>query len=117
MTLLEKQQTFVLLIGRLIDYCYREKGWKLTFGEAYRTPEQAALNAKTGKGISNSLHIQRLAVDFNLFKDGWCTKSEDFKELGEYWESLSTPEAQCCWGGRFSKPDGNHFSILHNGVK
>jgi len=116
MTLLEKQQTFVILIGRLIDYCYRENGWKLTFGETYRTPEQSALNAKTGKGIANSLHTQRLAVDFNLFKDGTlCKLSEDFKELGEYWENLSTPEAKCCWGGRFK--DGNHFSIEHNGIK
>lgn len=113
-----KQQTFTLLIGRLIDYCYREKGWKMTFGEAYRTPEQAAINAKKGIGIANSLHTQRLAIDMNLFKDGkLCMNSEDFKELGEYWEGLSTPDAICTWGGRFSKPDGNHFSITHNGIK
>lgn len=117
-SLVEKQQTFVLLVGRLIDYCYREKGWKLTWGEAYRTPEQAALNAKKGIGIAKSLHTERLAVDLNLFKEGkLCTRSEDFKELGEYWESLSTPDAVCTWGGRFSKPDGNHFSITNNGIK
>ena len=55
MTLLEQQQCFTRNVGLLIGYAY-EHGYALTFGEAYRTPEQAALNAKSGKGITNSLH-------------------------------------------------------------
>ncbi|HAO1973206.1 TPA: M15 family peptidase, partial [Escherichia coli] len=31
---------------------------------------------------------------------------------GEYWESIGGT-----WGGRFSRADGNHFSLEHNGVK
>ncbi|STQ72508.1 MULTISPECIES: M15 family metallopeptidase [Hafnia] len=113
MTLSEKQQLFVLLIAQLITWA-NDKGYRLTFGEAYRTPEQAKLNAKSGAGIANSLHTQRLAVDFNLFINGeWQTKSEAFLPLGEYWESLGGS-----WGGRFkSRPDGNHFSLEHNGVR
>ncbi|CFV23095.1 phage-like protein [Yersinia enterocolitica] len=113
MTLSEKQQLFTQLIAQLISWA-GERGYRLTFGEAYRTPEQAKLNAKAGTGISNSLHTSRLAVDFNLFINGvYQTKSEAFLPLGEYWESLGGT-----WGGRFkSNPDGNHFSLEHNGVR
>lgn len=113
MTLSEKQQLFVSLIAQLITWT-NDKGYRLTFGEAYRTPEQAKLNAKSGAGIANSLHTQRLAVDFNLFVNGeYKTKTEDYLPLGEYWESLGG-----AWGGRFkSRPDGNHFSLEHNGVR
>ncbi|MEG0056775.1 M15 family metallopeptidase [Hafnia sp.] len=113
MTLSEKQQLFVSLIAQLIMWA-NDKGYRLTFGEAYRAPEQAKLNAKSGAGIANSLHTQRLAVDFNLFVNGeYKTKTEDYLPLGEYWESLGG-----AWGGRFkSRPDGNHFSLEHNGVR
>lgn len=111
-TLRQKQSRFAKLIGILIAWSY-QNGYELTLGEAWRTPEQAALNAKTGKGISNSLHIDRLAMDFNLFRNGkWLTKTEDFSPLGEFWESLAP---DCTWGGRFG--DGNHFSITHGGRK
>ncbi|MDT2035562.1 M15 family metallopeptidase [Providencia rettgeri] len=110
MTLSEKQALFTVMIAKLICWA-DEHGYRLTFGEAYRTPEQAAANAKSGKGIKNSLHTQRLAVDFNLFKNGvWLTKSTDHQPLGEYWESIGGT-----WGGRFN--DGNHYSLEHNGVK
>jgi len=69
MTLSEKQQQFTRMIGTLIVWA-ESNGYGLTFGEAYRTPEQARLNAQSGKGIANSLHTQRLAVDFNLFING-----------------------------------------------
>ncbi|MCA6222744.1 M15 family metallopeptidase [Photorhabdus antumapuensis] len=112
MTLSEKQQLFTVLIAQLILWA-GERGYRLTLGEAYRTPEQAKLNAQTGKGIANSLHIQRLAIDLNLFIRGeYQTNSHAYLPLGEYWESLGGT-----WGGRFSRPDGNHFSLAHNGVK
>ena len=113
MTLSEKQQLFTRLIAQLILWA-DEKGYRLTFGEAYRTPEQAALNAKKGSGISNSLHTKRLAVDLNLFINGrYQTDSAAYLPLGEYWESLGGS-----WGGRFkSRPDGNHFSLEHEGVR
>lgn len=115
LTLGEKQRLFCQLVGRLIDWAYAN-GFELTFGEAYRTPEQAALNAQKGSGIANSLHTQRLAVDLNLFRDGiYLTDSASYKPLGNFWKSL---DPDCCWGGDFvSRPDGNHFSITYNGVK
>ncbi len=112
MTLSEKQQLFTKLIAQLILWA-DEKGYRLTFGEAYRTPEQAALNAKKGSGIRNSLHTKRLAVDLNLFINGqYQTNSAAYLPLGEYWESIGGS-----WGGRFrDRPDGNHFSLEHEGV-
>jgi len=69
MILGDQQRRFLPFVARLIDYAYSQ-GFELTAGELYRTPEQAALNAKSGAGIAHSLHTQRLAVDLQLFKDG-----------------------------------------------
>ncbi len=51
MTLSEKQQLFAVLVAQLILWV-DERGYRLTLGEAYRTPEQAKLNAQIGKGIA-----------------------------------------------------------------
>ena len=113
MTLGQKQRLFVRNIALLIQYAYGE-GYELTFAEAYRTPEQAALNAKKGTGISNSLHISRLAIDLNLFKDRrYLTKSSDHAPLGAFWKSVHKDNR---WGGDFSRPDGNHYSMSYRGI-
>lgn len=112
MKLSEKQQLFTKLVAQLILKAY-DLGYRITLGEAYRPPETAKQYAVEGRGISNSLHTVRLALDLNLFRNGsYLTKTEDYLELGEYWESLGGS-----WGGRFSKPDGNHFSLAHDGVR
>ena len=114
MTLGQQQRRFPPLVAKLIEFAYLQ-GFELTFGECYRTPEQAAMNAASGAGISNSLHILRLAIDVNLFKDGVYLKdSDDYKPLGDYWCSL---DPDCAWGGVFTRRDGNHFSLTWNGVK
>ena len=110
MTLGQKQRKFTRMVADLIVFAY-DSGYELTFGEAWRTPEQAALNAKSGNGISNSLHGDRLALDLNLFKNGvFLTTTEDHRPLGEFWESIGGT-----WGGRFN--DGNHYSLEHEGRK
>lgn len=115
MTLGEKQRLFARLVGQLLTWAYKS-GFELTFGEALRTDAQAAANAKSGAGISNSLHKIRLAIDLNLFVAGiYQTDSAAYKPLGAYWKSL---HPLCRWGGDFvSRPDGNHFSIEHEGVR
>lgn len=107
----DKQHRFAQMVARLIVEADR-RGYKVAFGEAWRTPEQAAANARKGAGISTSLHLSRLAVDLILRdKDGrYLTKTEDHQPLGEWWESIGGS-----WGGRFSKPDGNHYSLAHEG--
>lgn len=112
MTLREQQSLFVKLVGQLIAHAY-ESGYELTFGEAWRTPEQAKINAASGKGISTSLHIDRLAVDLNLFRNGeFLATTEAHRQLGEWWEKQH-PLAR--WGGRFK--DGNHYSLERGGRK
>ena len=112
MTLREKQSLFVYLVSRLISEA-TIRGYEFTFAEAYRSEHEAARLAALGRGIKNSLHTIRLAIDLNLFKDGkWLSKTEDHRELGEYWESL---HPLCRWGGRFN--DGNHYSLEHNGIQ
>lgn len=108
MTLGQKQRRFTRMVAQLIEFAYAA-GYELTFGEAYRTPQQARWNAEKGIGIANSLHCDRLAVDFNLFRDGeYLTETEDHRPLGEFWESIGGS-----WGGRFN--DGGHYSLAHGG--
>lgn len=114
MTLGEAQRDFTLAISALIAFAY-DSGYELTFGEAYRTPEQAILNAAKGSGIINSVHTKRLAVDFNLFRHGvFLSDSEDHKPLGEKWKSL---HELARWGGDFTTRDGNHYSFEWEGIK
>lgn len=113
-TLRQKQSRFALGVALLIQKA-DDLGYEVSLGEAWRTPEQAKWNASQGIGTVTSLHIERLAVDLNLYRDGeWLSKSEDHRPLGEWWESLG-PDYR--WGGRFKKPDGNHYSITPDGKR
>jgi len=114
-TLGDHQRRFLPLVAKLIDFAYQQ-GYELTAGELYRSPEQAALNAQHGTGIANSLHILRLAIDVQLFKDGvYLTDSAQYKPLGDYWKTL---DPACAWGGDFTtRQDGNHFSLSWAGIK
>ncbi|MCK9468220.1 MAG: M15 family metallopeptidase [Porticoccaceae bacterium] len=111
MTLGQRQRRFTRLVGLLIEFAY-QRGYELTFGDAYRDPRvHGAVGQRVGYSSANSLHKDRLAVDFNLFRAGrYLTRTEDYAELGEYWESLGG-----IWGGRFN--DGNHFSLEYGGRK
>lgn len=110
-TLGQKQRRFTRMIGLLIEYAYQQ-GYELTFGDAYRDPRlHGVVGQKKSYSSSNSLHKERLAVDFNLFKSGqYLTSTEDHRPLGQYWESIGGS-----WGGRFN--DGNHYSLEHGGRK
>lgn len=108
--LLELQQEFAVKVGEFIGRL-NIAGYQITFGETYRTPEQAALNAKKGIGLKDSLHCDRLAIDLNLFLGGkYLTKTEDYKIAAEIWESMGGAA-----GYRFG--DGNHFSLAFMGRK
>ena len=111
MTLGQRQRLFTQLISKLITFAY-DNGYELTFGDAYRDPRvHGDVGSKKSYSSANSLHKQRLAVDFNLFKNGvYLTATNDHKALGEYWESL---HPLCRWGGRFN--DGNHYSLEYGG--
>ena len=117
MELIEKQIVFSQLLAKFIIEL-TAKGYGVTGGEWYRSEETCELYAKMGKGIKNSLHTLRIAVDLNLFRNGrFLRLSEEYKQAGEIWEHYSTQDFNCAWGGRFLKPDGNHFSIVHAGIR
>lgn len=109
MTLHERQSTFALNAAKLIEYIYKQ-GYTCSLGEAFRTAEQAAIYAKEGKGIKDSLHCQRLAIDINIFSPAgeYLDQTSDYKVFGDYWESLNPLNR---WGGVFSRADGNHFQM------
>lgn len=98
----EKQRVFMACIHILLGWIY-EKGYTVSAGDFL---------AKDGH-MKGSLHYIKLAADLNLFRRGeFLTKTEDHKMFGEAWEGLHD---LCRWGGRFTKPDGNHFSLTHGG--
>ena len=106
MRLSEKQAIFAVNVAHLILYI-NGTGFTCTFGEAFRTSEQAEWNAARGIGIKDSQHCRRLAVDLNLFKDGvYCSTSDAHKPFGEFWEAMNALNR---WGGRFN--DGNHYEM------
>lgn len=115
-----KQSLFMWCLGQLLVWAYAN-GVELTGKELLRSPEQAAANQKTGKGIARSLHLVGLAIDVALFTDttgdgvpDYQTDTRAYQALGEYWEQL---HPLCRWGGRFRRADGNHFSVTHDGIQ
>lgn len=61
--------------------------------------------------MKNSKHYDGLAADLNLYiydedEHYWKYQREtvDHIAIGEQWERMGHT-----WGGRFSKPDGNHY--------
>jgi hypothetical protein len=119
-TLRELRCLFTRELAALIDHATL-LGYEAALGEVYRSPLAAKANAELGKGISNSLHIDGLAADLNLYRGGkYLDKTEDHQLLGEWWESRGPNHR---WGGRFKdkhgrpKPDGNHYALSPDGKR
>ena len=104
--MVNKQHKFMVMVAKLVIYA-DSLGYEVTGGDLYR-------DNRCPYGSKKSLHKKRLAVDLNLFRDGeFLTKTRDHLVLGLYWEKMGGS-----WGGRFeSNPDGNHYSLEHNGYK
>jgi hypothetical protein len=116
MTLGDKQRLFMRLLGEFLVWIYQQPGLALAGGQLLRTQAEANANAASGAGISNSLHLKALAIDLSLFVNGVYQKdSAAYQKLGDKWKSM---HELCRWGGDFkTRPDGNHFSIEHEGVR
>lgn len=115
LTLGQRQELFMWGLGQLLVWLHSE-GYKVRGGELLRDPRVAQMNDANGVGISNSLHIDKLAIDLNVFKGGvWLNKTEDHAPIGAKWKTLHPLFA---WGGDFkppTKPDGNHYSCRYAG--
>jgi len=108
------QEQFAASVAKLIQKA-NELGYGVTFGECWRTPEQAQWDADHHIGVAHSLHMDRLAIDLNLFKDGeFLTTPEAYIQLGEYWKTLGENYR---FGGDFKIKDYDHFSITPDGVR
>ena len=109
MSLVAAQDTFAQNVAKLLIFIH-EKKYRVTLGEAFRTLEQAQIYAKEGKGITDSLHCKRLAIDLNLFNPSgvYLTDSKEYQLFGIYWEQLDPLNR---WGGHFKRADGNHFEM------
>jgi peptidoglycan L-alanyl-D-glutamate endopeptidase CwlK len=90
MSLSDEQWAFLKDVAKLIDHA-DSIGYKLTGGELWRTKEQQAIYVETGLSkTENSKHLDRLAIDLNLFINNMCrTDKEAFRPLASYWRALS----------------------------
>lgn len=109
MRLSDLQIQHTKMIARLILHA-EQLGYGLTWGDAYRDPKVfGEEGVSKGYGHPNSNHKRRLAVDFNLFKDGaYVQEDGPYEELHKYWRSI---------GGCSIDNDLNHFSIEYKGMK
>lgn len=103
----KRQAVFAQNVAKLIQYC-DSIGKPCTLGEAFRTQEQADIYAKNGKGIKNSKHCQRLAIDLNLFDRDYKyhPEPEFYREAAVFWEDLDNGNSA---GYFWPKRDANHF--------
>jgi hypothetical protein len=108
------QEEFAQSAAKLIAKA-AELGYGVTLGEAWRTPEQAQWDADHHIGVAHSLHMDRLAIDLNLFKDGVFLITPDaYVQLGEWWKTLGPAYK---FGGDFTIRDYDHYSITPDGVR
>lgn len=110
MSLSDKQITFTLNVSYLIAYA-NSLGIGLTFGDAYRSEYLQKHYVATGKSKTlKSMHLKRLAVDFNFFIEGKLVYDKSkLQKLGDYWENLDKRNR---WGGNFKTfLDTPHFEM------
>ena len=102
MGMVDKQNKFAGMVAQLIIFA-QQRGYQITFGDAFRDP-------RVTYGHKDSLHRERLAVDLNLFKDGfYIATDEAHAPLHDFWDSLG--------GAERIKGDGNHYSLSYKGMR
>jgi len=108
MELFEKRILFTNNVCKLIAFITAHS-IGVSFGETYRTYEQAKLYFEQGIGAIDSQHCKGLAVDLNLYRGNEYLKdAKDYICAGKYWELLHHDNR---WGGNWDKDD----TILEEG--
>jgi hypothetical protein len=135
--LADAQHQFTRALPSLFAYAWHVLGAEVALGEAWRSNEQAELNAlgAAGRervaqlvaaefpelakrirdngphdGIRESLHGDRLALDLVLRTHGVEVPAAAYTPLGRYWTAQGPDFA---WGGDFGDP--GHFSRRFGG--
>lgn len=140
MTLGEQQRLFSSLVAKLITFIYAS-GYECTFGEAYRSNEQAEINALGSSGRSQLVAVLRYSSAWiALFSplaralsdnvgSGIRTSVHELRlavdlnifKGGVYMigsesyrfagDYWKSLHPLARWGGDFASKDGNHFSL------
>jgi hypothetical protein len=105
------QSKFAFNFGRFLLWLESQR-YTVRFGEGWRPPEVAAIYAERGKGIRDSLHIDSMAHDLIIKRDGKEVGVDDYKRCGEAWKGLNGLNR---WGGDFKTRDYQHFSMTCGG--
>lgn len=109
MSLSLKQRKFTEMIGRFI-IAATGMNYELTLGHAWRDTEtQKRLVERGLSWTMKSKHLDRLAVDFNLFIAGNYIRedAELWRPLGELWERLGG-----YWGGRMGLERKDYEKVI-----
>lgn len=111
MSLSNTQQEFSQKIAHLILHA-ADLGYGLTFGDAFRDARvHGGWGEKKSYSAANSVHKQRLAVDFNIFQNGKYLQGEEadaaHRELHTWWLTVG--------GAPGIENDLNHYSIEFQG--
>ena len=117
MTTNQKQFEFTKNIGILIVYATVELGLNITQRECQRFKDRQMQLVAFGRSKTmNSLHLDALASDLLLFRNGQpvgSAKDEDYQKLGAKWRELGG-----WWGGDWGWEDAAHFQwsmkMMHN---
>ena len=108
--LLKAQQEFAGDAARLVLKA-EDLGFAVTLGEVLRPRELQDLYIQTGRSWApNSRHLDKLAIDLQLFRGGeYLTDEEAYADLGTWWEALRPGLNK--WGASSGRPrrDANHF--------
>jgi hypothetical protein len=108
--LLEAQKEFAQDAARLVLRA-AELGLAVTLGEVLRPRDLQNLYIQTGRSWApNSRHLDKLAIDLQLFRgDKYLTDEEEYAPLGTWWEELRPGLNK--WGASSGRPrkDANHF--------
>jgi len=111
MKLSEKQMQFSIMVSKLLIFA-TEQNLGITLGHAWRDVDtQKRLFDQGLSKTMNSKHLDKLAIDLNVFKNKrghlvWTTNVEDYRVLGDYWENHLGGR----WGGNFHNfADAGHF--------
>lgn len=111
MGLVAKQQDFAFNLGRLLHYIfYCGGGYSVTFADVFRSTDKLKLPGGKKMSYQELLvfnkkskvkygkHNMRLAADLILWRKGKMCGKEEYRQFGEYWETLNINNR---WGGRF----------------
>lgn len=96
MGLRQEQVVFARHVQLLLGKAF-ELGFEVTLGEVLRPIEMQRIYVQRGSSKTmKSQHMEKLAIDLNLFKDGKLCSAEQIYPLGKWWEGLDPNNR---WGG------------------